>query len=253
MNQYPETEPGQPSPGLPLQIEAPEEHRTPYLSYGLIGITGFVYILQVVTELVYGVDLPAALGMKVNELISAGQYWRLFTPALLHGSPFHIFFNMYALYAIGADLERRFGSMRFGLLYLGGAFAGNVMSFLFSPNNSLGASTAIFGLLGAEIVFYYHNKKLFGPNARRAIQQVVTVAAINFLFGLSPGIDNWGHLGGFLGGLIYTWFSGPRLTFQVEYPVIRVVENGNTQARSWVGLLLVALLFSAAAWVKINN
>jgi rhomboid protease GluP len=188
--------------------------------------------------------------MKINEAILAGQYWRLFTPALLHGSIFHIGFNMYALIVIGVELEKRFGSLRFTLLYLSGAFAGNVVSFLMSPNPSLGASTAIFGLLGAELIFFYRNQKIFGPHSKRALQNVITIAAVNFLIGLSPGIDNWGHLGGFLGGVIFTWFSGPILGFAGTYPLITVLDQ-REKIQYALGAAIVFLFFSVFVYIRV--
>ncbi len=149
--------------------------------------------------------------MKSNQAIAAGQWWRLFTPMLLHGGIFHIGFNMYALYVLGPELERFYGGWRFFLLYLVAGFAGNVVSFVLSPYNSLGASTAIFGLLGAEGVFLYQHKKLFGQRAQRALMNIIFIAVINLAIGLSPGIDNWGHLGGLVGGTLFAWFGGPKL------------------------------------------
>jgi membrane associated rhomboid family serine protease len=72
-------------------------------------------------------------GARINEAILAGELWRFLTPALLHGSLPHIAFNMYALLSFGTSLERHFGHGRFFLLYVLGAFTGNVASFLFSP------------------------------------------------------------------------------------------------------------------------
>ncbi len=224
----------------PVQIS--ETLTKPIVSYVIIGITVLVYLLQVGTNWYFGVDVPGALGMKINAAITDGAYWRLFTPVLLHGSIFHIVFNMYALIVIGLELEKRFGHLRFGLLYLSGAFAGNVVSYLFSANPSLGASTAIFGLLGAELIFFYRNREIFGQNARRALQNVITIAAINFIIGLSPGIDNWGHLGGFLGGLLFTWFSGPLLGFEGIYPMIRVIDK-REKIQYGLGFAIVFLLF----------
>jgi len=112
-------------------------------------------------------DVAAILGEKVNDLIRAGQLWRLITPVFLHDSslPYgllHIGFNMYALFLYGRGLEGRFGHWRFTLLYFLSAYAGNVLSFLITPNPSLGASTAIFGLLAAEGIFILQNRKLLG-------------------------------------------------------------------------------------------
>jgi rhomboid protease GluP len=190
--------------------------------------------------------------MKVNELIIQGQYWRLLTPMFLHDSRsiLHIGFNMYALIIIGSELERRFGHGRFLLLYFLGSFGGNVLSFLLSPATSVGASTSIFGLLGAEIVFFYQNRKLFGASARRALQSAITLAAINLLIGLSPQIDNWGHLGGLVGGLIFTWFGGPELTLEGQYPSLKVVDQRRLSDQL-LGAGLVILFFGTLALMKI--
>jgi len=190
----------------------------PYMTYALIGITAGFYILQRLSPFLWGnppvgisdMDWLEFWGARINSAILAGQLWRLLTPALLHGSFAHIFFNMYALYSLGVGLERYFGHRRFLILYVLGAFAGNVASFLFTTGYSVGASTAIFGLIGAEGVFFYQNRKLFGDDARRAIGNVVFVAAINlFVIGSLPFIDNWGHIGGLLGGLMFTSLAGP--------------------------------------------
>ena len=122
------------------------------MTYSIIGITVFFYVLQLLSEYAFGTDVPVIYGARINEAILAGELWRFLTPALLHGSLPHIAFNMYALLSFGTSLERHFGHGRFFLLYVLGAFAGNVASFLFSPGYSVGASTAIFGLLGAEAV-----------------------------------------------------------------------------------------------------
>ncbi len=250
MNQSYETYSVPPPPPAPPPPVVRENLVSPIVTYVILAITVAVYLLQVGTNALFGFDLPAALGMKINQSILAGQVWRLVTPMFLHGSIVHIGFNMYALVIIGSGLERRFGHGRFLLLYVMGSFAGNVMSFLISPNPSLGASTAIFGLLGAEMVFFYQNRELFGSGARRALQNVITVAAINFIIGLSPGIDNWGHFGGLFGGLIFTWFGGPKLGLQGSYPAFSVVDEHEMRDQL-LGAGLVALLFGALAAVKI--
>jgi rhomboid protease GluP len=227
-----------------------EQLVAPVVTYVLIVVTVAIYLLQAATQALIGYDIPAIAGMKINQYIIDGQLWRLVTPMFLHGSIFHIGFNMYALVIIGSGLEKRFGHWRFLLLYLMGSISGNVFSFLLSPNPSLGASTSIFGLLGAEMVFFYQNRELFGSGARRALQNVVTVAAINFFIGLSPGIDNWGHLGGLMGGLIFTWFGGPLLSLEGGFPSFRVVDK-RTLADQLLGTGLVILFFGTLAAAKI--
>ncbi|HWQ84154.1 MAG TPA: rhomboid family intramembrane serine protease, partial [Anaerolineales bacterium] len=171
----------------------------------------------------------------------------LFTPMLLHGSLLHIGFNMYALYALGPGLESYYGHSRFLVLYILSGFTGNVLSFLFSPANSLGSSTAIFGLLGAQAVFLFQNKSLFGSRAQRALMNVAMVAAVNLFIGFtSSGIDNWGHLGGMAGGLIFSWFAGPRLTVQGLAPSYILVDERQKTHVVW-SAVLVGGLFAALA------
>jgi rhomboid protease GluP len=214
MNTTP-TYPSDPSPAP--APDQPQERRPtwqPRVTQVLLVLTVLVFILQYLTEYLTGTDYPAALGLKVNELIVQGQLWRLFTPMLLHGSILHLAFNMYALYAIGPGLERYYGRKRYLLLYILAGFAGNVASFVMTSQASLGASTAIFGLLGAEGVFLYQNRQIFGAAARRSLVNVIVLAVINLAISLSPGIDLWGHVGGLIGGSIYAWLAGPR--FRVE-------------------------------------
>jgi rhomboid protease GluP len=247
---YPEG--AQPSPqGAPLPVKLRLPAEKPTVAYALMGITIVVYLLQLATQsLLVGYDLPAVLGVKSNELIIAGQLWRLFTPMLLHASIIHIGLNMYALFIFGPGLERNYGHGRFLTLYLLAGFAGNVMSFIFSTANSLGASTAIFGLLGAEAVFLYQNRKIFGRSAQRALVNLVTIAVINLIIGLQPGIDNWGHIGGLLGGVLFAWFGGPVLSVEGIYPDLEVVDS-RPRSQSYLAAIIVGLLFAGLALLVI--
>ncbi len=215
---------------------------TPTATYILLAISVGVYLLQLGSEVFLGTDLPVALGAKINTYIRAGELWRLITPVFLHASILHIGFNMYALLVIGSEVERFFGRRRFLLLYFLAGFAGNVFSFLFSTGISVGASTAIFGLLAAQGVLLYQNRALLGNRARRSLNNLIVIAAINLFIGLSPGIDNWGHIGGLLGGLIFAWFAAPQWRAEGIYPVFHLVDH--RQAREvLLGAALVVLVF----------
>ena len=148
---------------------------------------------------------------------------------------------MYALFTIGPGLERRYGEKSFLALYLISGLWGNTLSFLFSQNNSLGASTAIFGLIAAQGVYVYKNRHLLGQAARPLLVNIITVIAINLMLGLSPGIDNWGHLGGLFGGLLYAWFAGP--TYGIESTItlgnVIIPQPKNPRLVS-IGLILLA-------------
>jgi rhomboid protease GluP len=215
MNQNQPTPQGTPpSPAIPGGQSLVREVYRPYVTYILIGICVVVYLLQAATSYFLKLDIPAALGVKDNNLIMQGQVWRLFTPMFLHGSILHIGFNMYALFYIGPMLERFYGRWRYLGLFILSGFGGNVISFMFSQYQSLGSSTAIFGLLGAEGVLIYQNREVFGSIARRALSQVILIAVVNLIIGLTPGIDNWGHIGGLIGGTLFAWFGGPLLQRQ---------------------------------------
>lgn len=237
--------PPSPPPPQPVRVEIPRS--APYVTYAIIAITVFFYILQLLSTYVFGRDILILYGARINEAIFAGELWRFLTPALLHGSLPHIAFNMYALLSFGTSLERHFGHGRFFLLYVLGAFAGNVASFLFSPGYSIGASTAVFGLLGAEAIFLIQNRKVFPGQFRSAIGNIIFIAAINlFIIGSLPGIDNWGHIGGLIGGLMFTSFAGPLWDFEGVYPTYYPVDRRSFQG-ILIGAATVILIFGALA------
>jgi len=233
-----------PPPGVPVAVKLPA--KKPMVTYVLIGVTVLVYLLQGLSTSLSpnGYDWPFMLGGKINELILQGQVWRLVTPALLHGSLLHIAFNMYALFSLGSSLERYYGHGRFLLLYVIGAFCGNSLSFLLSPNPSLGASTAVFGLVAAEGVFIYRNRKLFGARARTMLTNLVLIVIVNLMIGLQPGIDNWGHLGGLAGGAAFAWMAGPLLKVQQTYTGYELTDSRTNNNLLW-GILLSGGLFTA--------
>lgn len=238
----PQPEPAPPQRQVPISLPV----SVPRVTYTIFGITVFVYLLQLLSQFLLDSDLLIAMGAKANEFIRSGQLWRFFTPMLLHGSLIHIGFNMYALNAFGGGLERRYGHGRFLLLYLLGGFAGSVFSFLFSSAYSIGASGAIFGLIGAEGIFLYQNRKLFGDRVRGALNNVIFVVAINLFLGLQPGIDNWGHMGGLMGGLIFAWFAGPIWEVRGITPDLKV-EDQREPRDVIVGTSIVIVIFCTLA------
>lgn len=249
---------GAPAPGgeqRRLRLHLPE--RTPTLTYSILGLAVLVYVVQVLTSLgllqlpgwacpyYFSSDLPACYGLKVNELILQGQWWRLLAPILLHGSILHIGFNMYALHVLGPELERHFGHRAFLALFVTSGFAGFVVSFLLTDAPSLGASTAVFGLLAAQGVFVYRNRQIFGARASIVLRSIVNIAVINFLIGLSPGIDNWGHFGGLLAGAIFAWLAAPVYKLAGRAPDLHLEDQ--SPPNRWIGATLTVLLLFGAA------
>jgi len=128
--------------------------------------------------------------------VSDGAYWQLMTSAFTHVQVWHIGFNMLALWVLGPQLELALGRVRFLALYLLSALTGSVAVYWFSATNSstVGASGAIFGLMGALLVIAY--------KVRGDVQQIMIWIGINAVLTFTVSDISWqGHLGGFLGGV----------------------------------------------------
>lgn len=164
----------------------------PVVTRTLIGINLAVFVLQLIS----GINtLAGDFGMWPIGVAVGGEWWRLLTAAFLHGSLLHIAFNMYVLFAIGQTLERVLGHVGYLVLYLVAALGGSVASYAFSDIQtvSVGASGAIFGLMGALVIA--------GRRLRYDISQVLVLLGVNILIGfVAPGIDWRAHLGGLVVG-----------------------------------------------------
>jgi rhomboid protease GluP len=246
-----QTPPEYPQTPQPQRVQLAVPTSRPYATYILLGVTVFIYLLQVLGQ-AFNFDIVTGLGVKEDSLIRAGQLWRLVTPVFLHASLLHIGFNMYALFLYGRSVEARFGHGRFLLLYFLSGYAGNVLSFLLTPNPSLGASTAIFGLLAAEAVFIIQNRGMIGRQADRALINLFVIAAINLFIGFSTsGVDNFGHLGGLLGGVLFTWFGGPHWKVEGIFPSLRLVDEreGHGSLAGTIAVLLFFIPLTALGWI----
>jgi len=139
--------------------------------------------------------------LNAPAVVHDGQYWRLLTVMVLHAGIIHWAFNSYALFIFGPTLEALLGRIRFLALYVGSGFAAAGASLLFSHTQlGVGASGAIFGLLGALVAFFYRRRDAGG---RGALQNLLLVLALNLFIGTRiANVDNVAHIGGFLAGLL---------------------------------------------------
>ena len=193
-------------------------------------------------------DVILSLGAKDNQGIVDGQYYRLLTSMFLHLGIIHIGVNAYSLYAIGPETERLYGTARFLAIYFIAGLAGGVASFALSAAPGVGASGAIFGLVGALAVFYYTSRNLLGDIARRQLGSLITVIMINLFIGFSASgvIDNFAHLGGLAGGALLGWLLTPRFAVDERiYPpqvVRRPLPWGWPATIGFLALLVLMVL-----------
>lgn len=166
----------------------------------IMGIVIGVFILQMATGVTSGRVTFELMMHPV--LIDAGQWWRLITPVLVHGGLLHIFLNMYILYIYGPNVEEIFGTVRFVAIFLITGFTASALSYAIPPDNpSVGASGAIFGLVGALVAYLYRRRG--STVMAHYLRGMGMFIAINILFGfIAPNIDNMAHLGGLIGGAL---------------------------------------------------
>ena len=174
--------------------------RRPATLFLLIAIAA-VFVLELRTGVNNGplVQLGANYGPAVRQ----GQYWRLVTCLFLHADFVHVGFNALGLFQLGWLFESWLGSWRLLVIYFATGIAGSLVSAGFSEHASLGASGAIFGILGALIGFLMRRRGSLNPQGKSILMQLLFWAALNVYFGFSnPFIDNYGHLGGCAAGLL---------------------------------------------------
>lgn len=174
------------------------------ITYSLILINILIYIIEVILSgSVFDIDIYTLLfmGAKYNPLIEDGEIYRLITSCFLHGGIIHLFFNMSSLKIIGEEVEWAYGRVKYIIIYILSALGGGLFSFIFNRNSvSVGASGAIFGLLGAMLLFGLLNKKKIGKNY---IKNIAETIGINIILGFTISvIDNSAHIGGLLFGFI---------------------------------------------------
>lgn len=191
-------------------------------------------------------------GIYPPAIIEFAQYYRLFSAMFIHTAIAHLFFNMLSLYYIGRNVEQLYGGSSFVVIYLVGGLVGSAISFAFGSTErvSIGASGAIFAIFAARLAFFYRYRKRLSTYGREQVQGDVFILLVNLFVGFSSSnIDNLGHLGGLLGGIVLSWvlmpiimithvqaLPTPRFTLEYQQP------TQNRLPALVGGLLLVMLI-----------
>ena len=186
----------------------------PVVTWSLIAVNVVVYLITVAQGV--GINSPGgSLFLRwvlYGPAVASGDWWRLITAAFLHANLLHIGLNMLALVWLGAPVERYLGHLQYLALYLVAGLAGSAGALLATPTGvTVGASGAIFGILGALLIIEY---QATGNIAGQAF----TLIVINLLFSFTvSGISVGGHIGGLIGGiaaaLALTRFGRTRLVY----------------------------------------
>lgn len=183
------------------------------------------------------------LGAKINFLIDHGQSWRLASPLFLHFGLLHILFNGYALYLLGRIVENLYGRRRFLLIYFISGIFSILSSYFGSEHISVGASGAIFGLLGAAAVMGYKHREEIPPVFRRFFGRgLLPWIVLNLSLGLFiDGIDNYAHVGGLVAGSLTAFFLRARISETTTET--RLQHAGLSLGAAAVAILLVFTFF----------
>ena len=240
----------------PPTILTPEAQRMPVATWILIAIN---LILWIATEFTGDSEDPKTLiefGALFGPLIAIGEYWRLFAAMFLHVGLMHLLFNVFALFVFGRIVERVFGHIKFITIYILAGLTGSIASFSFNPISiGAGASGAIFGILGALVAYFSMNRKRHGAMGRQSLTGLVVISSINLLLGfITPGIDNWAHIGGLATGFLIGSVLTPKYE-SVNEPFLyidRKTDSNSLTKRWWVIPIATIILF-IFTWLGIQN
>ena len=213
------------------KVEKVFKPKFPTVTYAILAINIIVFIIP----LLYGQSEAMIAQFCVHgPSIRYGQYYRLFTGIFLHGSIFHLIFNSYALYVIGSQIESFLGKFKFLIIYLAGGLMGSLFSITFNGNAaSIGASGAIFGLMGALVYFGYHYRVYLGNVIK---SQIIPLIVFNLVLGfVMSGVDNSAHIGGLIGGTLATISLG--------------IKDKSTNFERMNGLITTIIFFAFAIYM----
>jgi membrane associated rhomboid family serine protease len=212
------------------RARGPYSRYAAYVTWTLIGLCIAAWIGEEVTTQTAALGscgvapVLVSAGAACEPGVLAGEWWRLLTYAFLHdwvnplniGSNWfgllHIGFNVWALYLIGPVMEEIYGHLEYLVIYVFCALGGGLLSVIATPNQGvIGASGALFGLVGLGFVVWRRHHMVLGPQARALLSQMGTLLLLNLVITFTiPGISWTGHLGGLAVGAVIGLLLAPR-------------------------------------------
>lgn len=212
--------------------------KKPVMTYIFMAICFALYVFTALESANF-IDLNLNVVYKYGALVNFNmmnhdftELYRLGTSVFLHAGLIHLLCNMYSLYIIGPQLESFFGKVKYSIIFIGSGIIGNLLSMAFLQNNvvSVGASGAIFGLLGALLYFGYHYRVYLSGVIK---SQIIPLIGLNLLLGfMIAGINNLAHIGGLVGGILLSMAVG------VKYKSAKAdIINGIIMTLIFIGFL----------------
>jgi len=212
----------------------------PVVTLVIIGINVVIFLIMNYAGGSTNTDVLLDFGASFSPYFRRGEYWRLVMPMFLHVGWLHLLGNSYALFILGPILERVYGAGRFTLLYVAAGMGSSALSMSLSRNVAAGASGAIFGIAGAMLVAGYMHRDVIPRRWGRAFGAgIIPFIALMLFLGFSEkGIDNWGHVGGLLTGMVLAAFIPP--------PVHSLAPQFGEERRSQAIILLPVIVVGLA-------
>ena len=175
------------------------------ITYILMAVNILVYLIGVIGIYTNTFDILTKMALHRGH-VQSGEIYRLLTSMFSHKSIIHIGMNMYALYIIGSQVETYIGKKKYIVIYLFSGIMGALLSCVVNTGWSVGASGAIFGLMGSLLYFGIHYRMYLESSLKNSIiPLIVANLAMGFII---PNIDNAAHIGGLVGGLFSTMALG---------------------------------------------
>lgn len=193
---------------------------TPWLTWGLLGLIVAIFFVSFVNPKLYN-DMIETGALYWPYVVERGEWWRIITSMFLHVNIAHLGMNGLSLYSLGRSREGNDGRLRFFMAYFLSGIAGALLHLLLGGHDSpaIGASGAIFGLAGVEIVFLRRHQAFYGKAAQSAWMQLISLLGLQLFIGFSvSGIANWAHVGGLIMGIAWAWLYGPRYVVPQQIP-----------------------------------
>lgn len=214
------------------KLEKVFRNKVPYVTYFLIAINVIFFIVPFLFgQSNYVIEMFCIHGPSIR----AGQIYRIITGIFLHAGLIHLGFNCYSLNIVGTQIESFLGRFKFIVIYLFSGIVGALFSIIFNGSvGSIGASGAIFGLLGALVYFGYYYRVYFGNVVK---SQIIPLIVLNLVLGfIQSGVDNFAHIGGLIGGIMITHALG--------------VKDKTTTFEKINGWIITAIFFAFIVYIS---